>query len=203
MGHLPPVLAARSPAIGGVRAPAAAGARGRWPPTTRTPPRWGWRPAAGPWPWPGVPRRSDLFFSTPTPAYLDKTNATTVHAALGLAPGAGAYDLAARCARRGHPAGGSGRRADGPTLAVVSDLRTGLPGAEERDSGDGAAAFVFGPDGRAWPSWSAAAAAPTSSSTAGGSPERPTRTSWEERFGEEVYVPLARAAFAAALKEPG
>ena len=26
---------------------------------------------------------------------------------------------------------------------------------------------------------------------------------WEERFGEELYVPLAREAFAAALKEAG
>ena len=26
---------------------------------------------------------------------------------------------------------------------------------------------------------------------------------WEERFGEEIYVPLAREAFAAALKDAG
>ena len=26
---------------------------------------------------------------------------------------------------------------------------------------------------------------------------------WEERFGEELYVPLAREAFAAALKDAG
>ena len=31
----------------------------------------------------GAPVPEDLFFSTPAPAYLDKTNATTIHAALG------------------------------------------------------------------------------------------------------------------------
>ena len=32
-----------------------------------------------------------------------------------------------------------------PTLAVLSDVRTGLPGgADEREGGDAAAAFVFG-----------------------------------------------------------
>src|SRR5581483_5335090 len=80
----------------------------------------------------------DLLFSTPDPAYLDKTSATTIHAALGLDRGCAAYDLC-----------GSSRSAvatllqalasSRPTLAIVSDLRTGLAGsAEERDSGAGA-----------------------------------------------------------------
>ncbi len=40
-----------------------------------------------------VPDPAELFFSTPDPAYMDKTNATTVHAALGLEPTVGAYDV--------------------------------------------------------------------------------------------------------------
>ena len=36
---------------------------------------------------PGAAAVQDLFFSTPDPAYLDKTSATTVHAALGLGRG--------------------------------------------------------------------------------------------------------------------
>src|SRR5581483_1571735 len=97
----------------------------------------------------GVPEPGDLLFSTPDPAYLDKTNATTIHAALGLAATAGAYDLcgsvrSAWAALRLAALGG-GRP---PTLAVVSDLRTGLAGgAEESQAGDGAVAFVFGPSG--------------------------------------------------------
>src|SRR5271166_6116628 len=42
---------------------------------------------------PGAGAVQDLFLSTPDPAYLDKTSATTVHAALGLGRGAGAYDF--------------------------------------------------------------------------------------------------------------
>jgi 3-hydroxy-3-methylglutaryl CoA synthase len=41
----------------------------------------------------GVPAAEQLFFSTPEPSYQDKTNATTIHAALGLPQRAGAYDL--------------------------------------------------------------------------------------------------------------
>ena len=43
----------------------------------------------------------------------------------------------------------------------------------------------------------------TSSSTAGGCPGEADSHVWEERFGEELYVPLAREAFAAALKDAG
>src|SRR5580658_633986 len=35
----------------------------------------------------------DLLFSTPAPGYLDKTSATTIHAALGLDRGCAAFDL--------------------------------------------------------------------------------------------------------------
>ena len=43
---------------------------------------------------PGAPSVQDLFLSTPDPGYLDKTSATTVHAALGLGRACGAYDFA-------------------------------------------------------------------------------------------------------------
>src|SRR2546422_11733097 len=35
-----------------------------------------------------------LYFATALPAYLDKTNATAIHAALDLAPSAPAFDMA-------------------------------------------------------------------------------------------------------------
>ena len=97
----------------------------------------------------------DLFLSTPDPGYIDKTSATTVHAALGLGRACGAYDFAGSSrsatatllqamAGTVGGAGGAGRT----TMAVVADLRTGLAGSpEERDSGDGAAAFVCAPEG--------------------------------------------------------
>ncbi len=43
---------------------------------------------------PGSGAVQDLLLSTPDPAYLDKTSATTVHAALGLGRACGAYDFA-------------------------------------------------------------------------------------------------------------
>ena len=88
----------------------------------------------------------DLVFSTPAPAYLDKTNATVVHAALDLEEWAGSYDVngsvrSGVAALRAAAGMAVGRR----TMAVMSDLRSGLAGgADERDSGDGAVAFVFG-----------------------------------------------------------
>ncbi|HEX4126529.1 MAG TPA: OB-fold domain-containing protein [Acidimicrobiales bacterium] len=156
---------------------------------------------------PGAGPVQDLYLSTPDPAYLDKTSATTVHAALGLARGCGAYDFAgssrsavgALVLATAGAAGVAGRT----TLSVVSDLRTGLAGsAEERDSGDGAAAFVCGPDG--------AVAELIGRGSASDEfldrwrvPGEADSHVWEERFGEELYVPLAREAFAAALKDSG
>jgi hydroxymethylglutaryl-CoA synthase len=152
----------------------------------------------------GGPAPVDLLFSTPAPGYLDKTNATTVHAALGLDRSCAAYDFC-----------GSPRSAMGTmlaalqgapsrtTLAVVSDVRTGLAGgAEERDAGDGAVALLCGSDG----------AVATLIGRGSSSDEFLDRWRvpgeadshvWEERFGEEQYVPLAREAFAAALKDAG
>src|SRR5580704_9002672 len=151
---------------------------------------------------PGAAAVQDLFLSTPDPAYLDKTSATTVHAALGLGRGCGAYDFA-----------GSSRSAAGAlrlalaaqanALHVVSDLRTGLAGsAEERDSGDAAAAVLCGPDG-AVAELIGRGAASDEFLDRWRVPGETDSHVWEERFGEEMYVPLAREAFAAALKDAG
>ena len=87
-----------------------------------------------------------LLFATAEPAYLDKTNATAIHAALGLDRSVAAYDVGGAV----RSAIGALRLADSagePTLVVLAGLRTGLPGgADERDGGDGAAAFVTGDD---------------------------------------------------------
>jgi hydroxymethylglutaryl-CoA synthase len=149
----------------------------------------------------GMP--DDLLFSTPAPGYLDKTSATTVHAALGLDRACAAYDFC-----------GSSRSALGSllmalpstarrTLVVASDLRTGLAGgAEERDAGDGSVAFFCGPEG--------AVAELVGRGSASDEfldrwrvPGEIDSHVWEERFGEEMYVPLARQAFADALKDAG
>jgi 3-hydroxy-3-methylglutaryl CoA synthase/uncharacterized OB-fold protein len=151
---------------------------------------------------PGAATPETLMFSTPAPAYLDKTNATAVHVALGLPGRCGAYDLAGS-SRSAVAAMRAAATAPGPALAVVADVRTGLSGgADERDAGDGAAAFVFGTDG-------AVAEAIGRASASDEFLDRwrlPGETAshlWEERFGEDVYVPLAHAALADALKAAG
>jgi hydroxymethylglutaryl-CoA synthase len=157
---------------------------------------------------PGPGAVQDLFLSTPDPGYLDKTSATTLHAALGLPRQCGAYDFAGSSRSAvatllqalGNSAGGGPGRT---TLAVVSDLRTGLAGStEERDSGDGAAAFVCAPGG-AVAELVGRGAASDEFLDRWRVPGETDSHVWEERFGEELYVPLAREAFAAALKDAG
>jgi 3-hydroxy-3-methylglutaryl CoA synthase/uncharacterized OB-fold protein len=146
---------------------------------------------------------TDLVFSTPAPAYLDKTNATAIHAALGLPESTAAYDAvgsvrsAVGAIRTAERLAGAGGRA----MAVLSDLRTGPAGsAEERDGGDGAVALVFGGgDGVAATLIGRASASEEFLDRWRPVGEAASRT-WEERFGQEVYVPLVERAFAEALK---
>src|ERR1700691_3865337 len=155
---------------------------------------------------PGAGAVQDLFLSTPDPPYLDKTSATTAHAALGLGRGCAAYAFtgSSRSAvgtllQALGAASGDGRT----TLAIVSDLRTGLAGsAEERDSGDGAAALLCAPDG-AVAELIGGGAASDEFLDRWRVPGETDSHVWEERFGEELYVPLPREAFAAALKDAG
>jgi hydroxymethylglutaryl-CoA synthase len=152
----------------------------------------------------GIPLPDDVLFSTPDPAYLDKTNATTIHAALGLATAAGAYDLCGSvrsgwATMRLAALNGAQR----PSLAVVSDLRTGLAGGpEESQAGDGAAAFVFAPTGGVADVVGQASATDEFLDRWRVPGEIASRQ-WEDRFGEEALVPPARAAFAEALRRAG
>lgn len=147
-----------------------------------------------------------VYFATALPAYLDKTNATAIHAALGLAHGGMAFDMAGSV-RSAAGAMRAALDAGRPTLAVMSDLRTGLPGgADEREGGDAAAAFLCAPDTAGAP----ALAAPLGAASVSAEfldrwrvPGQLASRQWEERFGEHTYVPLAEAAVAEALKQAG
>lgn len=149
-------------------------------------------------------RVGQLYFSTATPAYLDKTNATALHAALRLDQRALAVDMAGSV-RSGVGAFLAGTQSATPTLVVLSDVRTGLPGgADERDGGDGAAAFLVGPGDAELPVVAelvATAAATEEFLDRWRVPGDVASRTWEERFGEEVYLPLAEAAFAEAVKQ--
>jgi 3-hydroxy-3-methylglutaryl CoA synthase len=146
-----------------------------------------------------------VWLATTTPAYLDKTNAAAVHAALRLDRTAAAFDAV-----------GSVRSAVGallaaldgtqPALVAGSDLRVGRPGgAEESAGGDAAAVLLVGED----------ADAPVLAEVIARSsvteefldrwrvPGEPSSRTWEERFGETKYAPLAAEALKSALGEAG
>ena len=147
-----------------------------------------------------------LWFATTSPSYADKTNATTIHAALRLDRNTPAFDMngAVRSsvgALRIALALGAGN-----ALVVASDIRTGLPtSADEADGGDAASAVIVG-DG----SSGAVIAELIGSGSATEEftdrwrvPGQTRSKLWEERFGEMVYVPLAIEAWNAALKDAG
>jgi 3-hydroxy-3-methylglutaryl CoA synthase/uncharacterized OB-fold protein len=142
-----------------------------------------------------------LIFATAEPPYLDKTNATAIHAALGLPEEVAAFDFGG-AVRSGSGAMRAGVQM-GSTLVVLSDVRTGLPGgADERDGGDGAAAFLFG-DENVIAERIGGAAATAEFLDRWRIPGDPASRQWEERFGEVAYVPLAQAALTDALKKAG
>ena len=69
-----------------------------------------------------------VLFSTTNPPYLDKTNATAIHAALGFDTVDPAFDIVGSV-RSAFAAVGMARHGGGtPRLFVASDIRTGLPG---------------------------------------------------------------------------
>jgi 3-hydroxy-3-methylglutaryl CoA synthase/uncharacterized OB-fold protein len=154
----------------------------------------------------GVPTPAAVYFATAAPPYLDKTNATAIHAALGLPESAAAYDMAGSV-RSAAGALRAALDAGRPTLAVLSDLRTGLPaGADERDGGDAAAAFLCAPGDAGRP----VLAEPIAHASASGEflerwrlPGDRASRQWEERFGEHALAPLAERALVDALKQAG
>ncbi len=141
-----------------------------------------------------------VYFATSSPAYADKTNATAIHAALGLPPEVFAADL-----------GGAGRsgfaaiRAAGAGggLAVCADVRVGRPGsADEKLGGDGAAALVFG-DGPVIAQVLATTALTDEFLDRWRVPTEITGRQWEERFGFQRYSALVRAATEQVLDAAG
>jgi 3-hydroxy-3-methylglutaryl CoA synthase/uncharacterized OB-fold protein len=153
---------------------------------------------------PGDAMAEALYFATAMPAYTDKTNATVIHAALELDRRALAVDMTGSvrsgigAIRAAVDAAGMQR----PTLVVLSDVRTGLPGSgDEMQGGDGAAALLFGSGSGVLAEVLAFASATTEFLDRWRRPGARSSEVWEERFGEHVYLPLVKSAVedAAAL----
>ena len=149
-----------------------------------------------------------LWFATATPAYLDKTNATAIHAALRLPAEVPAFDFGGAL-RSGVGAVVSALRAEGSgtTLVVLADMRDGMPtSADESAGGDGGAALVVGEDSPGHPAIAEYLGGASLTDefldrwrTVG---DRRSKT-WEERFGENRYVALGEQAWVSALKGSG
>jgi hydroxymethylglutaryl-CoA synthase len=148
----------------------------------------------------GHPAPTDVYFATSTPAYADKTNATAIHAALGLDDAAFVTDL---CGTGRSTIAAWRAAASSGGLAVSADVRVGRPGsADERLGGDGAAALLFGEgppiaEILAMTSLTAEFLDRWRSSTSR------TGEQWEERFGAERYAALIRSAVERILDQAG
>src|SRR4051812_36146247 len=146
-----------------------------------------------------------LWLATTSPAYVDKTNATAVHAALRLDRSTPAFDAvgSVRSTVGALFAGIAGRCG---VLVAASDVRVGRPGGPDESAGGDAAAAVLLGDGDG---------APVLAEVVGiGAmteefldrwrvPGDPASRVWEERFGETKYVPLGLEALKSALGQAG
>ncbi|WP_068165884.1 OB-fold domain-containing protein, partial [Rhodococcus phenolicus] len=129
-----------------------------------------------------------LLFATTTPAYVDKTNATAIHAALGLPGTTFAADMGG-AARSGVAALRAGAATGG--MAVLADVIVGRPGStDESGGGDGAAAFVFGPEIDAVAKVVEFASVTDEILDRWRTPGSNSGAQWEERFGLDRYTPL-------------
>ena len=143
-----------------------------------------------------------LTFATAAPAYLDKTNATAIHAALRLDSDVAAFDFGGAI-RSSVGALRAALRPGHPVLVVSADIRDGQPtSGEESSGGDAAAAIILGSDEDA-PVIAELLGVGTATDefidrwrTPG---DRRSKV-WEERFGETKYLPLGEQAWNAALK---
>ncbi len=148
---------------------------------------------------------ASTYFSTVDPAYFDRTNASTIHAALRFDPSVSAVDMngSQRSAVGALQAALEGSR---PTLVVGSDIRIGLPtSADEAAGGDAASALLVGSDddGPVLAEYLGGAVATGEFVDRWREPGESRSKLWEEKFGEVAYAPLAAQAWAKACEATG
>ncbi len=148
---------------------------------------------------------SSVWFTTVVPAYLDKTNATTIHAALRLDRKVPAYD-ALGSVKSAVGSLAAALDGTGSALVIASDLRSGLPGStDETTGGDGAVAILLGDgdDGDVLAEFIGRGVATEEFIDRWRIPGESRSRLWEERFGETRYAALAPLAFGDALTAAG
>ena len=146
-------------------------------------------------------------FATTSPPYLDKTNATAIHAALGLptADGSvrhGGVGAQSRPRRGASPACRRRRSSQcWPTSAPASPAAATSATAATRQSPSSSP--VRSPTRSRSPSLLGGGAATDEFLDRWRMPGETASRVWEERFGEHAYVPLAESAITDALKSAG
>ena len=143
-----------------------------------------------------------LWFTTATPAYADKTNATAVHAALRLDGSTLAIDLGGAI-RSGVGTLRAALEGAGVTLTVAADLRSGPPASpSEAAGGDAAAALLVadGSDADLAAEYLGGASVTDEVFDHWRAPGAAHARAWEERFAESIYPALGVEAWNAALK---
>ena len=146
-----------------------------------------------------------VWFATSAPAYLEKTNAAAIHAALRLDPAVAALDFGG-AVRSGIGALRAALEGNGSTLVVAADTRDGLPtGADEASAGDAAAAVLVGDDsdGPVLAEYLGGASRTLEVTERWRIPGGARSRAWEERLGAHVLGPAAAEAWQAALDGSG
>ena len=146
-----------------------------------------------------------LWFATSAPAYLEKTNAAAIHAALRFDPAVSALDFGG-AVRSGIGALHAALAGSGRTLVVAADARDGLPaGADEASAGDGAAALLVSDnsEGPVLAEYLGGASRTLEVTERWRIPGGARSRTWEERFGAHVLGPAAAEAWQAALDASG
>jgi 3-hydroxy-3-methylglutaryl CoA synthase len=146
-----------------------------------------------------------VWFSTVSPAYLDKTNATAIHAALRLGDGVTAFDMNG-AVRSAVGALRAALGSSGTSLVVAADIRTGRPGSsDETDGGDAGSALLVGSgeDGPVVAEVLGSAGVTEEFVDRWRVPGETHSRLWEERFGEGRYTALGAGAWDDGLKAAG
>jgi 3-hydroxy-3-methylglutaryl CoA synthase/uncharacterized OB-fold protein len=153
----------------------------------------------------GVVEPGALWFTTATPAYADKTNATAVHAALRLDEATLAMDVGG-AVRSGVGTLRATLEGAGTTLVVAADVRSGPPGSPSESAGGDAAAAVLvadEADADLAAEYLAGASVTDEIFDHWRAPGSPHGRAWEERFAESIYPDLGVEAWNAALELAG
>lgn len=141
-----------------------------------------------------------LYFATSSPPFLDKTNATVVHAATGGDDWRMTVDFAGL--RSGFAALTTAAATGG--VAAMGDQRSGRSGSnDEVDGGDGAAAFVFGTDANAVAEIIGTASVSLELMDLWRVPGAQFAQTAEERFSQHVLSEAVRQAVAEVAKASG